>query len=383
MASFVSLDALRTCFDNMAEAVVIFDLNYTVMYQNAAALALNPLPTGITGPELEKLIERYKPSGEPVPSEEAPVARALRGETVVNEELHIFRRTMGDRRIWIYNVLPIRDEQGKVTQAVLNVHDITEQKRKEGELERTTRALQRSNQDLERFASMAAHDLREPLRVIASFSQLLARHNEGRLDEQSSKFIRQILNAAGRMDHLIHDLIEVARLNDASVRPLRPTDCSVVLGIALQHLQFNIEEAGASISFDPLPVVSGDEPLLVQLFENLIGNALKYCRTKPQVHVASQRQGNDWLFSVRDNGIGIAPEFHERIFGMFQRLHRREEYGGSGIGLAICKRIVERHGGRIWVESELGRGATFFFTLPANAAASDSDAQVVAETAAP
>ena len=367
----------------MAEAVVIFDLNYTVMYQNAAALALNPLPTGITGPELEKLIERYKPSGEPVPSEEAPVARALRGETVVNEELHIFRRTMGDRRIWIYNVLPIRDEQGKVTQAVLNVHDITEQKRKEGELERTTRALQRSNQDLERFASMAAHDLREPLRVIASFSQLLARHNEGRLDEQSSKFIRQILNAAGRMDHLIHDLIEVARLNDASVRPLRPTDCSVVLGIALQHLQFNIEEAGASISFDPLPVVSGDEPLLVQLFENLIGNALKYCRTKPQVHVASQRQGNDWLFSVRDNGIGIAPEFHERIFGMFQRLHRREEYGGSGIGLAICKRIVERHGGRIWVESELGRGATFFFTLPAHAAASDSDAQVVAETAAP
>jgi signal transduction histidine kinase len=227
------------------------------------------------------------------------------------------------------------------------------------------KALQRSNEDLQRFAYAASHDLQEPLRMIASFSQLLARRNEGKLDEDSRLFLRIILNGVDRMVTLIRDLMEFARHTSVESPPPVVVDCNTVLGLALQHLQFKISETGASITFERMPVVLGHESRLLQVFQNLIGNALKYCERKPEIAITTRRDGNFWVVAVKDNGIGISPEHQERIFSLFQRLHAREQYPGSGIGLATCKRIIEQYGGRIWVESTPGQGSTFYFTLRA------------------
>jgi signal transduction histidine kinase len=224
------------------------------------------------------------------------------------------------------------------------------------------KALQRSNEDLQRFANLASHDLQEPLRTIGSYSQLLAKRNQGKLDEDSHLFLRYILHGVDRMRTLIHDLLEFSRYTGGEYPPPAAVDCNAVLGLALQNLQFKIADCGASISFDRLPVVSGHESRLLQVFQNLIANALKYSDGKPEIRISACRSGEFSIISIRDNGIGIAPEHHDRIFGLFQRLHSREEYPGSGIGLATCKRIVEQYGGRIWVESRLGEGSSFFFT---------------------
>lgn len=227
------------------------------------------------------------------------------------------------------------------------------------------KALQRSNEDLQRFAYAASHDLQEPMRTIASFSQLLARRNEGKLDEDSRLFLRIILNGVDRMVTLIRDLMEFARHTSAELPPPVAVDCNTVLGLALQHLQFKISETGASIAFERMPVVLSHETRLLQVFQNLIGNALKYCERKPEIAITARREGNFWVIAIKDNGIGIPQEHQERIFGLFQRLHTREQYPGSGIGLATCKRIIEQYGGRIWVESTPGEGSTFYFTLRA------------------
>src|SRR5579884_4253027 len=227
------------------------------------------------------------------------------------------------------------------------------------------KALQRSNEDLQRFAYAASHDLQEPMRTIASFSQLLARRNEGKLDEDSRLFLRIILNGVDRMVTLIRDLMEFARHTSTESPPPVAVDCNTVLGLALQHLQFKIAETGASIAFDRMPVVLSHETRLLQVFQNLIGNALKYCERKPEIAITARREGSFWVIAIKDNGIGIPQEHQERIFGLFQRLHTREQYPGSGIGLATCKRIIEQYGGRIWVESTPGEGSTFYFTVRA------------------
>src|SRR5579884_708623 len=227
------------------------------------------------------------------------------------------------------------------------------------------KALQRSNEDLERFAHAASHDLQEPLRMIASFSQLLARRNEGKLDDDSRAYLRYILNGVQRMNTLIRDLLEFSRYTTSAYPPAAPVDCNAVLGLALQYLQFRITESGAKITFDHLPVVLGHESRLLQVFQNLLGNALKYCEAQPEITISARREGEFWVIAIRDNGIGIAPEHQGKIFGLFQRLHTREEYPGSGIGLATSKRIVEQYGGRMWVESTPGVGSTFYFTARA------------------
>lgn len=230
------------------------------------------------------------------------------------------------------------------------------------EIERRNAALERSNHALQEFAYVASHDLQEPLRSVASFTQLLRKRYGAHLDADANEFIDFAVDGAVRMQQLIDDILAYSRVTTHG-RPLEPVDLNESASRALANLRFTIEERGAGVRVAPLPRVLGDPVQLAQLLQNLLGNALKYGGAPPQVSVSAAREGEVWRVCVADNGIGIAPEYHERIFRIFQRLHTRAEYGGTGIGLAICKGIVERHGGHIWVESQAGRGATFCFTL--------------------
>jgi len=246
-------------------------------------------------------------------------------------------------------------------------------KREIAERKRTQAELERSNVELERFAYIASHDLQEPLRMVASFTELLAKRYKDQLDDDAHEFIGYATDGAKRMQVLLNDLLTFSRVGTRG-KPFEPTDCEAVLDQAVSNLRMAVEESGAVVTHDPLPTLKADDVQLVRLFQNLIDNAIKFRREDPpRVHVSAQplplpqagegRGGGDWLFSVRDNGIGIDPQYHERIFVIFQRLHGAE-YRGTGAGLAICKKIVERHGGRIWVESESGKGSTFYFTIP-------------------
>ena len=239
-----------------------------------------------------------------------------------------------------------------------------ESKRDKQNLQKANEDLARSNSELERFAYVASHDLQEPLRMVTSYLQLLERRYKARLDGDALEFINYAVDGSNRMKTLINDLLAYSRVGTHSKEHI-PTDLEAVLGRVLQILQTSMEEANAQITHDPLPVVMGDEGQLEQLFQNLVGNAIKFHGDEaPRVHIGVKKEKQGWLFSVRDNGIGIDPQFYERIFIIFQRLHNREEYAGTGIGLAISKRIVEKHGGRIWIESEPGKGSTFYFTIP-------------------
>jgi signal transduction histidine kinase len=234
-----------------------------------------------------------------------------------------------------------------------------------GELELTVKELERSNLELQQFAYVASHDLQEPLRMITGYTNLLARRYKGKLDPSADEFIGYAVDGANRMRVLINDLLTYSRVHSQQKKSA-PTDCEMVLTHTLMGLQMAVQESAAKISHDPLPTILGDDVQLTQLFQNLIGNAIKFRGADtPLVHIGCERRADCWLFSVRDNGIGIDPQHAERIFVIFQRLHHREAYPGTGIGLAVCKRIVERHGGRIWTESEVAKGSTFYFTLPA------------------
>jgi light-regulated signal transduction histidine kinase (bacteriophytochrome) len=201
--------------------------------------------------------------------------------------------------------------------------------------------------------------------MVRSYLQLLERRYKGKLGEDADEFIHFAVDGAARMHGLINDLLTYSRVGTRG-KPFELADCNVALEEALMNLQTVIQEADAEITHDDLPAVMGDKVQLMQLFQNLLGNGIKFRRedARPKIHVGVERQDGEWVFSVRDNGIGIAPEHFERIFMIFQRLHGRSEYEGTGIGLAVCKKIVERHGGRIWVESEPGEGSTFHFTIP-------------------
>ena len=245
------------------------------------------------------------------------------------------------------------------------IRDISGHKLIEEQLARQARELAQSNTELEQFAYVASHDLQEPLRVINSYTQLLARRYKGKLDPKADEFIGFIVDGTVRMQRLIQDLLQYARLN-AKGKTFSAMDSQTALDQALTSLRSAIVDSQANVTSDPLPTVNGDELQLSQLFQNLIGNAIKYRGLDPpRVHVSARRDGAEWIFTVADNGIGIDPQFNEQIFEIFQRLHGMGEYEGTGIGLALCRKIVERHRGRIWVESEPGKGARFSFTLPA------------------
>ncbi len=241
---------------------------------------------------------------------------------------------------------------------------LSELKRTKEELEQKSQDLARSNVDLQQFAYAASHDLKEPLRGVEGFTKLLARRYKGRLDADADEFIQFILEGVQRMQTLIKDLLSYSQIGTQGMH-LQPVESEVALAQALSNLKTAIDEKGAVVTHDVLPKITADPSQIGRLFQNLIGNALKFCTGKPpHVHVSAERKGESWIFAIRDNGIGIDRSSADRIFVIFQRLHSRKEYEGTGMGLAICKRIVERHGGSIWVESEPGKGSTFYFTIP-------------------
>ncbi len=260
-------------------------------------------------------------------------------------------------RFWANVVITaLRDGGGSPRGFLKITRDLTERKQAEED-------LARSNRDLEQFAYVASHDLQEPLRAVSGCVQVLQRRYKGQLDGRADELIAHTVDGVSRMQALISDLLAFSRI--ARGKAFEPTDSAAALGVALANVEVAVREAGAVVTHGPLPVVRADPGQLAQLFQNLVGNAVKFLGpSPPRVHVGAERHDGHWFFSVKDNGIGISPEYFERIFTVFQRLHTRDEYPGTGIGLAMCKRIVERHGGRIWLESEPGKGSTFFFTVP-------------------
>jgi PAS domain S-box-containing protein len=295
------------------------------------------------------------------------------------------------RIVWVHGEAHmVRDEAGQPLFLQGIAYDITERKRAEEVLRRLNQELEwrvqertveledanltlarqaaelaRSNAELQQFAYVASHDLQEPLRMVGSFTQLLAKRYQGKLGADADDFIGYVVDGAVRMQQLINDLLTYSRIGRTG-KGFAATDCTLVFTSACANLRQSIEESSAVVTADPLPTVVAEESQLRQVFQNLIGNAIKFRQDDrpPQVHVGARRQGGEWLFWVRDNGIGIEPQYADRIFQVFQRLHSRQEYPGTGIGLAICKKAVEHHDGRIWIESEPGQGSTFYFTLP-------------------
>ena len=256
-------------------------------------------------------------------------------------------------------------ERKKAEDAIRQLNTDLERKvlERTAQLAERAKDLERSNNELQQFAYVASHDLQEPLRTIASFTQLLAKRYNDKLDDKAREFINFAVDGSKRMQTLINDLLAYSRVG-TQAKPLEALDCNDVLDRVLKSLERGIRDSGAVITRDPLPRIMADEVQLGQLLQNLIGNALKFCTERsPQIHISAEPAGNFWKISVRDNGIGISPEHQDRIFIIFQRLHTKQQYPGTGIGLAICKKIAERHGGRIWVEPAPQAGSIFSFTV--------------------
>ena len=264
----------------------------------------------------------------------------------------------------LFSVSLMKDKSGRPEGYVCVAQDISERKIAEEKMKMFTQELERSNAELEQFAYVASHDLREPLRMVASYVQLLQRRYQGKLDDDADVFIGFAVDGVSRMQSLIDALLMYSRVGRHR-EPMTAVNYETVLQRALSNLEVAIQETQAQITHDPLPTTIGDEILLVQLFQNLISNDIKFKGADaPRIHLTARDDGAQWLFSVKDNGIGFDLQYKDKIFVIFQRLHSREEYPGTGIGLAVCKKIVERHGGNIWVDSAVGRGATFYFTIP-------------------
>ncbi len=287
-------------------------------------------------------------------------ARQLRNHQVE------YRRRDGGRVYAIANISGAFGYRGELTELRGNLIDDTDRRMKAEALARKTEELARSNAELEQFAYVASHDLQEPLRMVASYTQLLARRYRGRLDRDADDFIEFAVDGARRMQNLINDLLAYSRVTTRAGQR-QPISAQTALAAARKNLTAAVEESHATIHCGALPTVVADPTQLMQVFQNLLGNAIKYrSSVPPEISVTGEEHPAEWHFSVRDNGIGIDPRHSERIFQVFQRLHNEKDYPGTGIGLAVCKKIVERHRGRIWVESEPGQGSTFHFTISKN-----------------
>jgi len=350
----------RRLHESIRDAFAITDMRGQI--QDCNQVFLNML--GYTMPEARELSDN-----DITPAKWHPIeARILQGQVLKRGYSETYEKEYRRKNGTVFPVelrtYLVKDHAGEPFQMWGIVRDITERKQTEEALAHKVKELARSNADLEQFAYVASHDLQEPLRMVASFTQLLAKRYRGQLDADADQFIGYAVEGAQRMQMLINDLLVYSRVGTRG-KPLAPTSSEAVLGAALTNLQAAIAETRARVTHDPLPTVWADPDQLAQVFQNLVGNALKFHDlAPPRVHVSAEREKDGWRFSVRDDGIGIDPAHAERIFVIFERLHTRAEYPGTGLGLAISKKIVERHGGRIGVNSAPGQGSTFYFTLP-------------------
>jgi signal transduction histidine kinase len=377
---------LQTVLAGMGEGLVVADTQGRFQVFNPMAHALLGIGAGDDAPE--KWSSCYGlfrlDAGTPFPPQDLPLVQALQARSVDNVEMVVRRDPATDARIISMTGRPISDESGGFHGGVVVFHDVTEQKQAEQTLRESERALReksemlkQSNAELEQFAYVASHDLKEPLRMVASYTGLLAEDWEGTLGPEADQYIRYAVEGAKRMQALIDDLLNYSRVGRIGGRT-QPVDLTHLAETVLANLEGSVQANGASVEIGELPTVMGNPMLLGQLLQNLIANAIKFHGDAPPVvQVSSSERGDQWLFAVKDNGIGIEPQYAERIFEVFQRLHGRGEYEGTGIGLAICRKVVEQHGGRIWVESQPGQGSTFYFTMPAEQVTKLKEKEVV------
>lgn len=362
-------EKLERILATIADGLAVTDQHGRITFANQAAERILGMPAAeITGRMYNDPVwNATTVDGRPFPDEEYPFVRVMATGAPVYGVEQVLTRPDGGCIVASINAAPLRDATGNIVGTLRSLRDITRRRQAEQALVRQAEELARYNAELEQFAYVAAHDLQEPLRTVASFTQLLAQRYKDKLDSTAGMFIEQAVKGALRMRHLIDDLLTYSQVARRQA-DLQPTECDAVFQQSIENLRAAVEESGASITRDPLPKVMADPTRLGQVFQNLIGNAIKFHSERPpQVHVTAEQTGGEWLFSVRDNGIGIDPQHTDRIFQIFERLHGKNEYPGTGIGLALCKRIIERHRGRIWVESKPGEGSTFHFTLPATA----------------
>ena len=351
---------LGAIVESSDDAIISKDLNGVITSWNKGAERLFGYTAGeAIGQSIAMLIPPERQDEEP-----EILARLRRGERVDHFQTIRVRKD-GSRLNISLTVSPVKDASGRVVGASKVARDITETVRQEQALQAANAALERANADLQQFADSASHDLQEPLRMVAAYSQLLQKEFGGQLGSTGDKYIGYTVEGATRMESLLAALRTYTQLSMSEREPKEDVEAEAVLETALSNLKVAIQDSGASITRTALPRIRMYEFQLVQLFQNLIGNAIRYRSDAPlRISIAAERRGEEWRFSVQDNGIGIAPQFQKQIFGIFKRLHSKAEYPGTGMGLAICQRIVERAGGRIWVESQPGEGSTFYFTVP-------------------
>jgi PAS domain S-box-containing protein len=351
---------LSAIVDSSDDAIISKDLNGIIMSWNKGAERLfGYTAEEAVGRSIALLIPNDRLEEEPEILE-----RLKRGERVDHFETIRVRKD-GTRLNISLTISPVKDIDGRIVGASKVARDITDRVRHERALKEANASLERANADLQQFAYSASHDLQEPLRMVAAYSELLQKRFEGKLGGAADQYIQHTVNGALRMQTLLKDLRTYVQLSAGEQAPVEEVDAGAALEKVLADLQVAIKDAGASIRVADLPHVRMFAFQLEQVFQNLIANAITYRSEAPlQIFVAAEGRGEEWLFSVQDNGIGIDPKFKEQIFGIFKRLHSAAEYPGTGMGLAICQRIIERAGGRIWVESEFGRGSTFYFTIP-------------------
>lgn len=357
---------LQSILDSMGEGVTVADAAGKFLLFNRAAEQMLGIGQLDSPPEAwSETYGVFRPDTQQIiPTEDLPLLRAIRGEATDEQELFIRNPRLPSGRLISVTARPLLAEDGAVQGGVAVFRDVTARKQGEERSEATVRKLRQSNRDLEQFAYVASHDLQEPLRAVAGCMQVLQRRYQGSLDARADELIGHAVEGANRMQTLINDLLRFSRIATRG-QEFAAVDLGVAFGKALANLQTSVAETGATITHDPFCAVMADEGQMTQLFQNLIGNALKFRGSAPPViHVGVRRLEKETRISVRDNGIGMEREYFDRIFVLFQRLHTRTEYPGTGIGLAICKKIVERHGGHISVESEIGKGSTFSFTIP-------------------
>ncbi len=344
---------------SVTDHMSMLDEQYNIVWANYVAKAL--FGPGLVG---KKCYSAYY--GHDKPCASCVVRKCFEDGNVHEHETEVIGANGNRIMFWRIASMAACDKSGRPKLVIEVSRDITERKKAEEALARQAEALARSNADLEQFAYVASHDLQEPLRMVSSYLKLLERRYKGKLDSKAHEFIHYAVDGADRMSELISDLLKYSRVETRG-KDFEQTDCETILDRTLHDMRFAIEDSRAKITHDPLPSLVLDDIQLGQLFQNLIGNAIKFCGDHPpHVHVSAtkSKMKKGWVFSVSDNGIGIDPEHAERIFQVFQRLQTRARYRGTGVGLAICKKIVERHGGKIWVESQQGKGSTFYFTIP-------------------
>ncbi len=351
----------RTLYESAIDTIILIN-NELITDCNLAALKMfRSTREQLIGRPTWEFMPEFQPDGlfsKDMAKEK--IKQALKGEMLFLEWRFIrCDGSIFDAELTL-NTITLKGE--KYFQAI--IRDITERKQAAEQMKKLTQELERSNTDLAQFAYVASHDLQEPLRMVTSFVQLLQHRYRGKLDKDADEFISYAVDGASHMQRLINDLLKYSRVGTHG-KTLEPTNFNIVISHAISNLSKMIADNDAIINIDHLPTIQADYTQLIQLFQNLIINAIKYHgKRQPEILIRAVNEGDFWLFSVRDNGIGIDKEYIDKIFTIFQRLHNKSKYPGTGIGLSICKKIVERHGGRIWVESKLGQGSTFYFTMP-------------------